>query len=207
MSETLNWALLSVFVPTFFATSISPGLCMTLSMTTGMAVGLRRSLWMMLGELAGVGTVAVAAVIGVAAVLLSMPALFSALKWAGGLYLAWVGWRTWHGSTQLEAAGQAVPATRMGLILQGFVTATANPKGWAICIALLPPFLDDSRALLPQLSVLVLLILLIEFVCLLLYAQGGQALRRWLTQGQHLRMLNRLTGALLLGVGVWLAVG
>ncbi len=49
-----------------FFVSVTPGMCMTLSMTLGMTIGVRRTFWMMAGELLGVGLVAAAAVIGVA---------------------------------------------------------------------------------------------------------------------------------------------
>ena len=41
-------------------------------MTLGMSIGYRKTLWMMLGELAGVAMVAVTAVIGIAAVSISL---------------------------------------------------------------------------------------------------------------------------------------
>lgn len=208
MLDTLSWPLLSVFVPTFFLTSVSPGLCMTLALSLGMSLGVRGSLWMMAGELLGVALVSVSAVLGVAAIMLTWPGLFTAFKLAGGCYLIWLGWRSWRAPPQLElTAAGGLPRTRGGLAAQGFITAAANPKGWAFCIALLPPFIDPARALWPQLTVLVGLILLIELACLLLYARGGRALRGWLTRSGHLSMLNRVTGALLLGVGVWLALG
>ena len=53
-----DFALLAVFIPTFFFVSITPGMCMTLAMTLGMSIGVRRTLWMMLGELVGVALVA-----------------------------------------------------------------------------------------------------------------------------------------------------
>ena len=53
----MNIALLTVFVPTFFFVSITPGLCMTLAMTMGMTIGVRRALWMMAGELVGLAVV------------------------------------------------------------------------------------------------------------------------------------------------------
>ncbi len=37
---------------------------MTLAMTLGMTIGVRRSLWMMIGELAGVGLVSLSALVG-----------------------------------------------------------------------------------------------------------------------------------------------
>ncbi|MGL5297122.1 MAG: LysE family translocator, partial [Plesiomonas sp.] len=76
-----------LFIPTFFFVSFTPGMCMTLAMTLGMSIGVRRTLPMMWGELIGVAVVAVSSVIGVASLMLNYPTLFQLLKYAGGAYL------------------------------------------------------------------------------------------------------------------------
>lgn len=86
-----DYAVLAVFIPTFFFVSITPGMCMTLAMTLGMSVGVRKTLWMMLGELVGVALVAIAAVLGVASIMLNYPQVFDLLKWVGGGYLIYIG--------------------------------------------------------------------------------------------------------------------
>ncbi len=92
------------------------------------------------------------------------------------------------------------------LALQGFVTAVANPKGWAFCISLLPPFIDQRQPLLIQLSVMLAVILVIEFCSMVLYASGGRTLNRLLQRGGHVRLLNRVAGTVMLIVAIWLAV-
>lgn len=184
---------------------------MTLSMTLGITIGLRRTLWMMVGELIGVGLVAIAAVVGVAAIMLSAPWAFTTFKWLGGAYLFWLGVQMWMSKGKMaipETVDQGGPQiTRKALFLQGFITAVANPKGWAFFMVLLPPFIDDSLPLAPQLALLVLMILLIEWIALLSYAMGGQTLNRLLQQSSNVRILNRVAGSLMLIVGVWLALG
>ena len=91
--------------------------------------------------------------------------------------------------------------------MQGFVTAVANPKGWAFFIALLPPFIDGQQPLLLQLSLLLSIILLIEFICLVLYAGGGRTLNHLLQKSNNVRLLNRIAGTMMFGVGLWLALG
>jgi threonine/homoserine/homoserine lactone efflux protein len=71
----------------------------------------------------------------------------------------------------------------------------------------LPPFIDDQLPMPAQLSVLVLLVLIIEFVALLSYAIGGQTLNRVLQKNSNVRVLNRISGSLMILVGVWLALG
>lgn len=95
--------LIAVFLPTFFFVSITPGMCMTLAMTLGMSIGVRRTLWMMIGELAGVALVAVAAVMGVAAMMLNYPQIFEVLKWVGGAYLGYIGIQMWRAKGKMAS--------------------------------------------------------------------------------------------------------
>ncbi|OAZ98449.1 threonine transporter RhtB [Halomonas sp. G11] len=206
----MSWATLSVFVPTFLLVSLTPGMCMTLAMVLGMTQGVKRALWMMVGELIGVGLVAAAAGAGVAALMLRQPALFMAFKWVGGAYLAYIGIMMWRSRGRMAIPNEleaGPPAGRWQLALQGFLTAVANPKGWAFFMVLLPPFLDSSRPLGQQLITLIAVILTIEFASMLVYATGGKTLRRVLGKSGNVRLLNRIAGTLMIGVGIWLALG
>lgn len=204
----ISLSLIGAFIPTAFFVSITPGMCMTLALTLGMTIGLRRTVWMMMGELVGVGIVVVASALGVAAIMLQYPAVFAVLKYVGGAYLAWLGIQLWRSRGRMAISSEvegAKTATAAGLATQGFVTAIANPKGWAFMISLLPPFISLEHAIAPQLSILVAIILITELICMTLYATGGRSLRRFLEKSGNVRLLNRISGTLMIGVGVWLA--
>jgi threonine/homoserine/homoserine lactone efflux protein len=206
----MNTTVLAVFIPTFFVVSLTPGMCMTLSMTLGMTIGVRQTFWMMYGELLGVGLVAAASVAGVATVMLQYPALFLLLKYLGGLYLGYLGVQMWRsrGNMAIDFESELdIGYSPVTLALQGFVTAVANPKGWAFFIALLPPFIDAQQPLVPQLGILLSMILGIEFFCLILYAGGGRTLNHLLQKSANVRLLNRIAGTMMFGVGIWLALG
>lgn len=206
----MSWATLSVFVPTFLFVSLTPGMCMTLAMVLGMTQGVKRTLWMMIGELLGVGLVAAAAGAGVAALMLRQPELFVLFKWVGGAYLGYLGIMMWRSRGRMAIPNElnaGPPASRLQLATQGFVTAVANPKGWAFFMVLLPPFLDSHRPLPGQLSLLIAVILTIEFASMLVYATGGKTLRSVLGKSGNVRLLNRIAGTLMIGVGLWLALG
>ena len=181
---------------------------MTLAMTLGMSIGVRRTLWMMLGEVVGVALVAIAAVMGVATLMLNYPDIFTVFKWFGGVYLSYLGVRMWLSKGQFSSLNKdIIQPNNWALISQGFVAAIANPKGWAFMVALLPPFLSSSEALAGQLIVLVVIIMCSEFICMSIYASGGKSLRLFLQRGDNVRWLNRLAGSLLILVGLWLALG
>ncbi|MCL1045824.1 LysE family translocator [Shewanella electrodiphila] len=203
-------AILAVFIPTFFFVSITPGMCMTLAMTLGMSIGVRRTLWMMLGELVGVALVAIAAVMGVASVMLNYPDAFAILKWIGGAYLAYIGINMWRSKGKMaivEGQQTDLSISNYALISQGFVTAIANPKGWAFMISLLPPFISVDKAVGPQLFWLLSIIMLTESISMLAYASGGKSLRMFLSRGDNIKLMNRIAGSLMIGVGFWLALG
>jgi threonine/homoserine/homoserine lactone efflux protein len=210
MNPIIDPSVFIVFIPTFFFVSATPGMCMTLSMTLGMTIGLRRTFWMMWGELVGVALVSIAAVAGVAAVMLSYPAVFLVLKYAGGGYLGYLGIQMWRSKGKMalgERNEERSDCSGLELAGQGFVTAIANPKGWAFMISLLPPFISPSYSLAPQMAILLVIILSIEFCCLIVYASGGKTLRNILRKRSNIRAMNRISGTLMLGVGVWLAAG
>ncbi|MFA9373193.1 MAG: LysE family translocator [Poseidonibacter sp.] len=189
--------------------SITPGMCMTLSLSMGMSIGLKRTIYMMYGELLGVGLVASSSVIGIAAIMLEYPSIFLVLKYAGGAYLIYLGISMFlsRGKMSLNLDKNSFNVSNKNLAIQGFITAIANPKGWAFFIALLPPFIDKNLDFAPQLSVLVFFILLLEFTCLLIYASGGITLRKLLQNSSNVKLLNKIAGTMMIGIGVWLALG
>ena len=210
MIPEIETSSLVIFVSTFFFVSATPGMCMTLSMTLGMTLGVRRTFWMMWGELLGVGLVCVAAVVGVASIMLNYPAVFQIFKYVGGAYLLYLGIQLWLSKGKMAITVNSADiqdVSRRGLALQGFVTAIANPKGWAFMISLLPPFINPQYPLTPQMMTMLTVILVIEFCCMFIYASGGKTLRYLLNQKSNVRLLNRVAGCLMMVVGVWLAVG
>lgn len=182
---------------------------MTLAMTLGMSIGVRKTLWMMWGELLGVASVAIASVIGISSVMLKMPLVFQGLKFIGAAYLLYVGLNMWRSKGKLALSNQQSNPTAVSkklLFNQGFITAIANPKGWAFMVSLLPPFINNNYALPSQLSVLVMIIVISEFVCMMLYATGGKTIGRILTQQNNVKRLNKVSGTLMIAVAIWLAL-
>lgn len=205
----IDSTLLVLFIPTFFLVSITPGMCMTLAMTLGMSIGVRKTLWMMWGELLGVALVAIAAVVGVSAVMLQFPQIFNVLKLVGASYLLYVGINMWQSKGKLAVGNESTSNTqvdRQQLFNQGLITAIANPKGWAFMVSLLPPFINPNIALPMQLSVLITVILFSEFTCMMLYATGGKTIGKLLTQKNNVKLLNRISGSLMMLVALWLAL-
>ena len=202
----MDIATLLAFSFSFFLIALSPGLCMTLSMTLGIRYGVRRTLWMMLGELTGVLVVGIASLAGVTALMLNYPQIFTVAKFAAAAFLSWTAVRAWRASTDVAAAEKGAGLMERQLITQGFVTATSNPKGWIFLAALLPPFIDADAAIIPQAAILLSLMITIEFTCLLIYARGGRFLKDQLAKHGLDHWLNRISACMMGGIAVWLVL-
>ncbi len=103
-------------------------------------------------------------------------------------------------------ASQNKQVNRQQLFRQGLITAIANPKGWVFMMSLLPPFINPTIALPMQLSILIGVILISEFSCMMIYAAGGKTIGKLLTQRNNVKLLNRVSGSLMMLVALWLAL-
>ena len=204
-----DFTLLIFFIPVFFIISITPGLCMTLALTMGMTIGLKQTMKMMVGELTGVLIIASTAVIGGGTLISKYPFAFDLFKYAGGLYLFYVGIQMFRslGKMSLNIDGtHSYGQNAYGLALQGFVTAIANPKGWAFFMAMVPQFMNYQIPLIPQMTAMIIIIVVIEFISLMIYATSGNALSKLLSKSGNVKTINRVAGILMMFVGIWLAI-
>ena len=205
----MDFSLLIFFIPVFAAISITPGLCMTLALTMGMRIGVRQTMKMMVGELAGVLLIVTVVVVGGGGFIASHPLLLTVFKYVGGLYLVFVGAQMMRSRGVMAVRPDGSASFKLdffSLAGQGFITAIANPKGWAFFLALAPGFINYDIDIWPQTVAMLSIVLVFEFTSLMLYAAGGQALGKLLLQNNNVVLINRVAGTMMMGVGVWLAL-
>ncbi|PPR79522.1 MAG: Homoserine/homoserine lactone efflux protein [Alphaproteobacteria bacterium MarineAlpha2_Bin1] len=205
----VDFSLLYFFIPIFFIISITPGLCMTLALTMGVTIGLKNTMKMMAGELLGVLIVASTAVISGSTIINSYPIAFNFFKYAGGLYLIYIGYNMIKskGSLSINLDGtKKFHISFFRLAAQGFITSIANPKGWAFFIAMVPAFINYQKPITPQMTSLILIIVIIEFISLMIYATGGQVLGVILRKKNNIKLINAFAGMMIIAVGCWLGL-
>ena len=133
---------------------VSPGpsfvLVARVAVSSARANGLAAALGMGLGG----ALFALAALLGLQAVLLAVPTLYVGLKIAGGLYLCWLGFRIFRGATHPLPGGGPQAGQRVSLassLWLGFSTQVSNPKTAvvyaSVFAALLPPAFSLAFAL------------------------------------------------------------
>lgn len=110
----------------------TPGPTNTLLATSGALAGVRRSLPLLIGELAGYLVAIVAIWLILAPVLHSVTLLGSGLKLAVAIYLVWTAVRLWRRTGTLTATTQVVGVRTV------FVTTLLNPKALLFALGIIP---------------------------------------------------------------------
>jgi threonine/homoserine/homoserine lactone efflux protein len=144
------------------------------------------------------------AALGLSALLQSSVIAFDIVRYAGAIYLVYLGIRTLmskHGGPLTRGAVNPAPPGR--ILQQGILTSMLNPKGILVFAALLPQFVNPHLGSVPlQMTAFGLTFTLI---CLCIY--GGYAYlsgslgQKLATQPRFASVLRWLTGSVLIGLG------
>lgn len=161
-----------VIVAIFFATP--PGPSQALMIANSMRHGVRRSASTVFGDLTANALQMTAAAFGLAVIISTSYWVLLVVKWAGVLYLVWIGWRTFVSPSEIPGYDTVVPARK--LWRQGFITSASNPKAIFFFAALFPQFIDVSQAIWPQLIILGATYLLIDGILLFLWGMLAERL-------------------------------
>jgi threonine/homoserine/homoserine lactone efflux protein len=97
------------------------------------------------GTSTGFALHAVAAALGLSALLAAVPLAYEIVRWAGAVYLAWLAIVTWRSSDERDAAAPVVRAAPRQMYRQGLVTSVLNPKLAVFQLAFFPQFIDPAR--------------------------------------------------------------
>src|SRR5262249_39956044 len=117
-----------------------------------------------LGIAGGLLVHATLAVVGVAAVLVAVPALFRALQLVGGAYVLYLGVRTLGPLRRLTQGAEEPGAEAAHPLRQGFVTNVLNPKASLTFLSLLPQFVPAGQHALPRTMLLALIVFTLALV-------------------------------------------
>jgi threonine/homoserine/homoserine lactone efflux protein len=125
--------------------AVIPGPAVLFIVARSVHQGRRAGAFSALGVALG-GMVHVAgAVVGFSALLVSSAAAFAVVRWAGALYLVWMGVKALRGAPAGDDLAVPPPAPRRRLVAQGFAVNALNPKTALFFLAFLPQFVDPRR--------------------------------------------------------------
>ncbi|MDO9384046.1 MAG: LysE family translocator [Hyphomicrobiaceae bacterium] len=193
------------FALTCLVIELTPGPNMAylavLSATSGRRSGFAATAGIALGlMLVGIG-----AALGLTAVIGSSRWLYESWRWAGVLYLFWLAWEGWQGTNETSPGDARVLQNDATYFSRGLITNLLNPKAGIFYVAILPTFLDPSRAFASQAVLLSVIYVLIATTIHSTIVLSANAAEPWLRDPERSITVRRyLSGALVI-IALWLA--
>jgi homoserine/homoserine lactone efflux protein len=187
--------------------AISPGSGAVLSMSHGLAYGVKKTSGTIAGLQAGLLLVLFIAGAGVGSLLIASEVAFSIVKTIGALYLIWLGFSQWRarGGVDNDPSPQPIPQTAAPTLrkrfLLGFLTNATNPKGIIFMVAVLPQFITHDAPLLPQLLILAATMCSIDLMVMHSYAFAASSMQRYFRDARAVKKQNMFFGGVLMTVG------
>jgi threonine/homoserine/homoserine lactone efflux protein len=183
---------------------VIPGPTILTVISYSISHGRRANIPLVVAVALGDSTALLVSLMGLGALLATSAVWFTAVKWAGGLYLLYLGVRRLRaGMSSTEPTAPNVPGSRGRLFVNTYLVTTLNPKGIVFYVAFLPQFLNPSSSIARQLWVLAVTFVTMGILNATLYATFAGSARRLLASQRAQRRFNITGGTLLSGAGVW----
>lgn len=203
--------LLGAFIVAASALVLSPGPDTLLVLRYTLASGQRVGFATVSGVQLGLLVHAVAAVLGLSVLILSVPLALKAVAVAGAAYLAFLGLQSIRagrlGLDELATGDGAAAVAGAKACRDAILCNILNPKVILLFIALMPNFVDPGRGAVPLQFVMLaaVLIAINIFWQSSLVLAAGRA-RRWLARPKVQRWIAYVSGAILFGFAVLLVL-
>ncbi|WP_031164433.1 LysE family translocator [Streptosporangium roseum] len=125
---------------------LTPGPNMIYLISRSVTQGRRAGLISLAGVGAGFLVYLTATAAGIAALFAVVPAVYTAIKVGGAVYLLWLAWKTVRPGGQSAFAPSELPVDPpRRLFSMGLLTSLLNPKIAILYVSLLPQFVDPAR--------------------------------------------------------------
>ena len=197
---------LLAFLMTALLLAVTPGPGIAYVVARTVAGGRREGLASCLGTgLGGLLHVAAAA-LGLSLLVARSATAFGLVKWLGAAYLVYLGLRLLLHSAPAAGVAPVAPRGARAALREGIVVEALNVKTALFFLAFLPQFVAPGEPLAPRLAVLgTVCVALNTGVDVLAVFAAERLLRSDAARAARARLLNRTSGAMLIGLGALLA--
>lgn len=203
----MNETQVIFFVLTSLAVILIPGQDMVLVMSRGMTQGAKAGIATAAGVSVGLLGHTILAALGLGALLMSSEIVFTILKYLGAAYLAYLGIRLVFSQVNKFELEAAKPKPLRKLFIEGSLSNISNPKVTIFYFAFLPQFISADL----ENPAVHLLILGFSFAVLTFLVKApigffAGIASLWIrSRPMVIKSINRVSGAVLIGLGIKLA--
>lgn len=183
---------------------IIPGPTILTVISYSVSHGYRAKVPLIIAVALGDSTALALSLLGLGALLAESAFWFQVVKWAGGLYLLYLGVKLLRaGIKPTEIQQNNLSASNWKLFINTYLVTALNPKGIIFFVAFLPLFIDTSTNISHQLWILAITFVALAALNATLYAVFAGKARQLLSSPETQRIFNFTGGSLLSMAGLW----
>ncbi|MEO1400660.1 MAG: LysE family translocator [Cyanobacteria bacterium J06635_1] len=182
---------------------IIPGPTVLTVISYSLAHGRRASAPLVTAVALGDSTALVMSLLGLGALLSTSAFWFTVVKWAGGLYLLYLGLKSLRAGVSPPRLAAPMVVSSRRLFINTYLVSALNPKGIMFYVAFLPQFTNPSGNIAFQLWLLATTFILLAVLNVALYSMFATSARRLLSTHRAQRGFNLAGGSLLSVAGVY----
>lgn len=186
-----------------FGISPGPGTLAALSVST--TQGLRSGLILGAGEAVGDVVYLTMAILSLGYLSIYLEPVMIFVRWIGAGYLIYLGIMQFRLS-KLELETRKQISNRIKLFLMGFLIGGTNPKVVLFYLSFIPLFLDLSNINLTNGLQIIFTVYFSVFASLIVVCVAGNQIKTWISKPSSLKILNRITGIIMIIVGILLVM-
>ena len=189
---------------------VIPGPSVLFVIGRSLALGRLGGLLSVVGNALGMVPLVAAVALGVGALVAQSVVIFTIIKFAGALYLVYLGVQAIRHRADAAAAvtGAVAARSHWRQLGEGFIVGVTNPKTIAFFVAVLPQFVDFTAGSIPlQLFELGVVFIVLALVCDSIWALAASAARNWFARSpKRAAHLAATGGVMMIGLGGVLAL-
>ena len=199
---------LLIFSFATFLVVIAPGPGMLYVISRGLAGGRRAGVISALGTSAGIEIHILAAAFGLSLIIYASEIGFRITKWAGGIYLLFLAWKTFTHRQGLTFDSGKLDTNYKATFWQGVLVNALNPKVALFFMAFIPQFVNPrSGSVSAQTIALGTIFMGLTVVIFTFYGLSAAMIRKWVIEQPRVhKVIDWAMGSLFVYLGIRLAV-
>ena len=181
------------FLITSLVVVLIPGTGVIYTISTGLFLGARPSLFAAMGCTAGIVPHLLACVLGLATIMHMSALTFQAIKYLGVAYLLYLAWSMWKQTGSFELKNNNAVVSPWAISLKGFLINILNPKLSLFFLAFLPQFVPvNTQAPVTNMLLLSLIFMLMTLLIFIGYGLlANKVSRHILHSAKTITMIQR----------------
>lgn len=196
---------LFAFAGAMFLLAITPGPGVFATVARALASGFLHASVVVAGIVAGDLVFLLFAILGLAAVAELMGEFFALVKFAGAVYLVWLGIGLWRNRVVGTEATPIEEISWSSNFLSGLFITLGNPKVILFYLGFLPAFVDLTTLSTTDVVMIAAVVSLVLGLTMLGYAYAASSARQLFRSPGARQLLNRTSGGVMIATGTVLA--